>query len=182
MKHYVIILGMPGAGKDTQADRLAKKFPSVIIKTGDIARELAQEDPDVARILDQGGLISDELINVRVAEKMAQAASDSLIIFDGFPRRVEQAQWLDTELGKEAAQVHVCYVEIRREPASRRLLGRQRADDKVDVIARRLDVFKRETTAVLDYYRQSHRLTIVDGEPTPDVIEASMHAIVSSWL
>lgn len=182
MKHYVIILGMPGAGKDTQADRLAAKFPSVIIKTGDIARERAKEDPEVARILAHGGLISDELINAQVAEKIDKAPDNSLIIFDGFPRRVEQAQWLDAVLGEEATALHACYLEIRRETATHRLLGRQRDDDKTDVITRRLEVFEQETTFVLDYYRESERLIIVDGEPAPDVIEASMRDIVSTWL
>ncbi len=182
MKHYVTILGMPGAGKDTQAEKLAQEFPAVIIKTGDIARERAKQDPEIARILAQGGLINDELINPEVIKKLEQAPRDSLIIFDGFPRRLKQAHWLDTVLGKQASSLHVCYLEIQRTTATNRLLGRQRADDRAEVITRRLDVFEQETTAVLDYYRQSARLTVVDGEPRPEVIAASLCDIVKAWL
>lgn len=182
MKHYLTILGMPGAGKDTQVEHIAASFPSVVIKTGDIARSLAETHADVKQVLAHGGLISDELINEHVASQVAAATDDSLVMFDGFPRRLKQAEWLDALLGDEAQGLRVYYLEIARASASERLLGRKRADDKPDVIQHRLDVFSEETTPVLDYYRRSGRLITIDGEPGPDVIAADIHAKVSTWL
>lgn len=182
MKHYLTILGMPGAGKDTQAEAVAASFPSVVVKTGDIARSLAETDLEVKKTLAHGGLISDELINKQVAKQVAEANDDSLVMFDGFPRRLKQAQWLDELLGRDASTLHVYYLEITRETALSRLMGRKRSDDNPDVIRHRLEVFARETTPVLDYYRSSDRLTTIDGEPSAEVIAAEIHAKVSTWL
>ena len=182
MTHYLTILGMPGAGKDTQVEYIAASFPSLVIKTGDIARSLADANSDVKRVLARGGLISDELINSNVATQVAKATDNSLVVFDGFPRRLQQAEWLDILLGDVAQSLRVYYLEIARVSASSRLLSRKRADDKPDVIKHRLDVFAEETLPVLDYYRRSGRLVTIDGEQPPEVIADEIRAKVGVWI
>lgn len=182
MKRYLIILGMPGAGKDTQAANIAASFSAHIIKTGDIARSLANNDPRIAQVLAQGGLVDDELINTQVAKMIARIPDDAMAVFDGFPRRLEQAKWLDALLADEAEQVMVLFLDITQQTAHQRLLARKRADDSEEVIRHRLSVFEQTTVPVLDYYRSSNRLVEINGEPSPEVIARDIHAKVRAWL
>lgn len=181
MKRYLVILGMPGAGKDTQAAYIARSFAAKIIKTGDIARSLAEHDSEIGRILAHGGLIHDELINTQVAKELS-AVTDGAVVFDGFPRRLEQAKWLDALLADSAKDLRVFYLNITPQTALHRLLERKRADDSEDVIRHRLAVFEELTLPVLEYYRNSERLIEINGEPSKDVIAAEIHAKVGAWL
>ena len=171
MSRHIIVLGMPGAGKDTQCDLLASKLKASVIKTGDIARSLAKTNTDVAQILKNGGLVSDELINAELKKILHNASSQSDIIYDGFPRRVAQAQWLDEVLSeKESLQLSVFFLRNSHATAQQRLMNRGRADDTREVIENRLNVFMQETEPVLGYYRSSGRLVEIDGEPSVDSI------------
>jgi adenylate kinase len=175
MRRHIIVLGMPGAGKDTQCDMLAKALGAVIVKTGDIARELAKTNTDIARVLQKGGLVDDDIINTKLAEKLQEIPAESDILFDGFPRRVEQAQWLDSQLGENEAQnLHVYYLKISQDSALKRLLQRGRGDDTESIIRNRLRVFADQTEPVLGYYRSGDRLVEIDGEPSPDIIQSEL--------
>ncbi len=181
MKRFIVIIGMPGAGKDTQAERLAAKTNAVIIKTGDIARDIAKADTEVAAILQEGGLIPDSLVNERVEQAIANTTQEATIIFDGFPRREQQARWLDGVIGGDA-KLCVYYLRIAKRTAEERLSVRGRADDQSVVIKHRLEVFERETAPVLSYYQSTHRLVEIDGEPSPNVVEDALQAAVKDWL
>ncbi len=175
MSRRIIVLGMPGAGKDTQCDMLAKELGGVIIKTGDIARQLAKTNTKIAQILREGGLVEDDIINARLVEKLKELGSEPDIIFDGFPRRVEQARWLDEILGQKAAQdLHVYYLRISAQSALKRLMKRGRADDTDAIVRNRLRVFAEQTEPVLAYYQASHRLVEIDGEPSPSEIQTEL--------
>jgi adenylate kinase len=166
----VIFLGPPGAGKGTQAKRLASEMGFKQLSTGDILRghiargtALGQK---VASVMAQGQLVSDELILELIAEELA--TPNPQVIFDGFPRTLEQAQALDILLQeKKIRLLGVLLVEAPREALVERLLGRaaqeNRPDDTAQVIQERLEVYAKQTQPLVAYYAKTGMLKEING-------------------
>lgn len=175
MSRHIIVLGMPGAGKDTQCDLLVTALGATVMKTGNVARELAKTNTEVAQVLQKGGLVRDDLINAELAKMIEKVPPQSDIVYDGFPRRLEQAKWLDDYLAKRGERVStVFYLSISRSTAAQRLSARGRVDDTSTIIEHRLDVFGQETAPVLAYFTETNRLVEIDGEPPVEVIHKNI--------
>ncbi len=167
----LVMLGGPGSGKGTQANRLAEATGARHISTGDLLRaEVAADSPlghRVAGYLDAGELVPDEVLLNLTLPLVEAAAAERGYLLDGFPRSVEQARELAERVSKRAEVATVVFLSVPREELVSRLLHRaaeqDRSDDTAEVIHRRLQVFEEETSSLIDYYRRAGLLVTVDG-------------------
>jgi adenylate kinase len=168
----LVVLGPPGAGKGTQAVRLAEHFACADVATGDIFRANVASGTELGRVaqeyMDRGDLVPDDVVIAMVMERLAADDCESGFVLDGFPRTVNQAEALDRQLVDLGAPLHaVLCVEAGEEELLRRLAGRaaaeHRSDDAEQTIRHRLEVFGIKTRPLIDYYRHRRLLTMVDG-------------------
>lgn len=154
----LIIMGLPGSGKGTQSDKIAKRYDLKHITTGQLLREEAEKDTKTAReinrLMKTGELFPDELVNSVLTESMPR----SNFLLDGYPRTLTQVDVVkDIDL--------VIYIDLPEEEAIRRILNRNegRPDDNEKTVKIRLDAFNTETIPVIEYYKKKGILEIVDG-------------------
>jgi adenylate kinase len=168
----IVLLGPPGAGKGTQAARVACRFGTPHIATGDIFRANVAEGTELGRAaqeyMDRGDLVPDDVVIAMVAERLGSEDCRDGFVLDGFPRTVDQAEALDRQLVDVGSPLDtvLCF-EAAEEELLRRLAGRaaaqHRADDAEQTIRHRLEVFAIKTRPLIDYYRHRRLLTMVDG-------------------
>ena len=205
----VIMMGAPGAGKGTQADRFARERGLPKISTGDMLREGIKEQNPVAleakKLMDRGELVDDATIIAIVRDRLARPDTRPGFVLDGFPRTVGQAAALD-RLMEERAQgplvvidVVVPEQELVRRLGSRRICGRcgtnaeagkstcgkcggelvVRADDDGQVVLERLKVYERATRPVLEYYRVRPTFRVVNGAQSPEQVAFDMDTLLN---
>ena len=168
----IILLGAPGAGKGTQAIKIAEHYGIPAISTGDIFRALQTADTPLARqvraIMESGGYVSDEITNEIVADRLAQPDCDSGFLLDGYPRTLQQVQTLDDYLAETNRPIDaVISLLADTEEVVARLLRRAeidgRADDNEETIRVRLQVYADQTAPLLEVYRSRGLLVEVNG-------------------
>jgi adenylate kinase len=168
----LVVLGPPGAGKGTQAVRIAEQFSCADIATGDIFRANVAEGTELGRIaqeyLDSGDLVPDEVVIAMVTERLAEPDCEGGFVLDGFPRTVAQAEALDSRLAMLSTPLHAALnFEITEDELLRRLAGRaaelHRSDDSEQTIRHRLEVFAIKTRPLIDYYAHRGLLVNVDA-------------------
>jgi adenylate kinase len=168
----LLIMGPPGAGKGTQAIKIAEHYGIPAISTGDIFRALQTADTPLARqvraIMESGGYVSDEITNEIVADRLAQPDCTSGFLLDGYPRTLQQVQTLDDHLaGTERPIDAVISLLADTEEVVARLLRRAeiagRADDNEETIRVRLQVYADQTAPLLEVYRSRGLLVEVNG-------------------
>lgn len=169
----LIFLGAPGAGKGTQAHKLAELRNIPHISTGDMLRQARRERTPLGiqaqSYIDRGELVPDELVQEMVQERLSQPDAQSGWILDGFPRNEAQVDFLDKLLqtlaqnsGSSATVLHrAVNLEVPDEVVITRLLGRAknegRTDDNEEVIRRRLEIYHQETAPLINLYRHRQR-------------------------
>jgi adenylate kinase len=173
------MLGPPGAGKGTQAVRLAEHFGCADIATGDIFRANVAEGSQLGRIaqeyMDRGDLVPDQVVIAMVMDRLAEPDCQAGFILDGFPRTVAQAEALDHRLAGLRTPLHSALnFEITEEELLRRLAGRaaelHRSDDSEQTIRHRLEVFAIKTRPLIDYYAHRGLLVNVDAIGPVEVV------------
>jgi adenylate kinase len=178
----VLLLGPPGAGKGTQADRIAARFQLVHLATGDLLRANVADGTSLGEVaqayLDSGELVPDEVVVAMMLERLTQPDCKRGFLLDGFPRSVTQARALDEHLvGLGAPLDAAINLEVAEEELLHRLARRGRADDNVQTIRNRLQVFAASTRPLLDYYEERGLLFSVAAVGTVDEIsERILHA------
>lgn len=160
----LVLVGPPGAGKGTQAVRLAERLDVPHISTGDLFRANLKDETDLGReakrYMDAGDLVPDEVTVAMVRERLNHDDAAKGFILDGFPRTRMQAESLGELLAERGEQLDaVVELQVPEDELVRRLMGRGREDDTEDVIRRRQQVYRRETAPLLDHY--SDRLVSV---------------------
>jgi adenylate kinase len=169
----LLLIGAPGAGKGTQAGRIADHFALAHISSGDLLRHHVATGTPIGQraqaFMDRGELVPSSIVLDMLRKPVLAAARDGGYVLDGFPRTVEQAQQaygVARELGV-AVQVAV-HLAVPREALLARVVGRGltsgRSDDDPEVLEHRLDVYERHTWPLLDYYRERERLLTVNGD------------------
>ncbi|WP_298252964.1 adenylate kinase [Bradyrhizobium sp.] len=192
----LVLLGPPGAGKGTQATRMAKRFAIPQLSTGDMLREAVAAGSALgARVKDimaRGDLVPDDVVIAVVAARMDHSEAASGFILDGFPRTVAQAEALDRELEARAIGLDaVLELEVDEDVLLVRIKGRAeeaenngqpvRRDDNPEVFKTRLKAYRAQTAPVTEYYRSQGLLHIVDGLQPIDVVTDGLAAVLSAF-
>jgi adenylate kinase len=169
------LLGPPGAGKGTQAEKLAEKLGIPHISTGDLFRDNISKKTELGieakKYLDSGDLVPASLTNRLVDDRLNDADAADGFILDGFPRSVEQAEALKDMLAARNTKLDaVLEFRVSEEELLDRLKSRGRADDTEDVILNRMKVYRDETAPLLDYYQDE--LKTVDAIGSLDEVFA----------
>jgi adenylate kinase len=203
----LVVLGPPGAGKGTQAERFARGRGIPKISTGDILRDAVQAGNDLGRgakaVMEAGRLVSDEIMIGMVSERLERNDAARGFVLDGFPRTVGQAKALDAMAG--ASSLIVLDIEVPEDTlvarlSARRVCGRcgwiaiaeakacakcggvlvQRSDDGTKVVRERLRVYGTETRPLVEFYEHRPTFRSVDGDQTPDAVASDIAAAVAA--
>ena len=200
----IVLLGGPGAGKGTQAQRLVAEYGVAHISTGDLLRAAIKNGTELGKqatsYMDKGQLVPDELVVNLVKERLADDDAQKGFILDGFPRNTAQAVVLDSELKDMGLALDAAVlVDVDPDVIVKRLSSRrtckncgytapagvdvcprcggemyQRDDDKPETIQRRLDVYKTQTAPLIEYYKGHGLLKTVNGEQAVDDVYKDM--------
>ena len=177
MKNY-IIFGAPGAGKGTQAKLLAEKFGLIHLSSGEILRKEIKSGElgdKIKKYLASGRLVPSEVIDQIMEKAIKRHKKASGFIFDGFPRTLAQAKWLDKVLKKEDRPINaILKIRITEEEGIKRIIERAktsgRSDDNRKVIKERFKIYHHEMHTLIAYYQKQKKLMIIDGNGTVDQI------------
>lgn len=179
MGRRILFLGPPGAGKGTQAARLAAALGIPHVSTGAMLREAAAEGTELGKkaesIMAAGDLVPDDLVVALVEERLSREDAVCGYLLDGFPRNLAQAEALRDALGDDAIEVAML-LEVEEDEIVDRLTKRAadegRADDNEDTIRRRFEVYREETEPLIDVY--GDKVVSVSGEGTVDEVFAGI--------
>jgi len=182
MKQRLLFLGPPGAGKGTQAQRLAASHGLLHLSTGDLLRAEVQAGTPLGReaeaVMARGELVSDQLVLAIVRSRLEGHTGGWLL--DGFPRNLPQAEALDALLAELRQEIElVVLMELDDAVLIARLLGRGRADDNEEVIRHRLSVYREQTAPLIQHYRERGQLVAVEASGTVEEIGERIEALLS---
>jgi len=179
----LLVLGPQGAGKGTQAKRIAADYGVPHVSTGDMFRSAIAAHTELGRkvepILAAGELVPDELTIELIRERLGVDDARAGFVLDGFPRNLAQADALDAMLGEIGRDLDaVLYFELPDEIARRRLLKRaleeNRPDDTQEVIDRRLEIYHDETEPIVEHYRATGKLVPLHADRSIDEVYAEV--------
>jgi adenylate kinase len=181
MARTIVLLGPPGSGKGTQADRLRERGWHTL-STGELLREAREQDSELGRqaaeYMDRGDLVPDALIVAALAEEL-DARDGEEIVLDGFPRTVAQADALGGALEERGRALDaVVLIDVADDVVAERISGRGRADDDPGTVRERLRVYHGETEPLISYYEERGLLKRIDGDGDPDAVAARMRDAV----
>lgn len=204
----IVLLGAPGAGKGTQAQRLVRDFGVAHISTGDLLRTAVKGGTELGiqakKYMDAGELVPDQLVIDLVKERLAEDDAQQGFLLDGFPRNTLQAVTLDSELSELGRELDCALlIDVDRDVIINRLSSRrtcracgytgtaadevcpscggemyQRDDDKAETIANRMDVYEKQTSPLVEYYRGQNILKTIDGDRDVDVVYADVKEVL----
>ncbi len=176
----ILFLGPPGAGKGTQAARVAEHLGLAHVSTGDMFRALSAET-DLGRrvlaIMTSGELVPDHITIEMLESRISQPDAASGYILDGFPRTRAQAEALDAFLG-DGALDHVVVLEVPDDELVARLMARGRADDTEDSVRVRLGVYARDTAPLIAHYEPRGIIRRVNGVGAIELISEAIIAAI----
>ena len=183
----IIIFGPPGAGKGTQAKYLVKKLNSFQISTGDMLREEIKKDSDIGKKIinnmNEGKFVEDEIVNKLLEKIIFDSNKKNKLIFDGYPRTINQAKNLENLLNKSNQKIeHVLFLNVDKDSIIKRIEKRKvlekRSDDDANTILKRYDTYMEVTKPVLDYYSKNYNFHEVDGSMEKEGISQKIEEIL----
>ena len=180
-----VILGRQGAGKGTQCAMLVERYGLIHVSTGDMLRAAVAAGTELGQkadaIMKAGELVSDEIMNGIVAERLAQDdIMEHGVLLDGFPRTTAQADALEQILADQGVELDAAInIDVPLDEVTARMLARGRADDTEEGIARRLELYEEQTAPLLEWFAEHDKLVIVDGLGTEDEVFARVAGVLS---
>ena len=168
----IILFGPPGAGKGTQAKYLVKKLNNFQISTGDILREEIKNNSDIGKkiinVMSDGKFVSDDIVNQLLEKHVFDPKKKNKLIFDGYPRSINQAKNLDLLLDSSDQNIDfVFFLNVNKDTIIKRIQKRKilekRSDDELDTILKRYDTYMETTKPVLDFYSKNSNFHEIDG-------------------
>lgn len=188
----LILLGPPGAGKGTQAERLVEDYKITQLSTGDMLRAAVAAATPVGikakEIMERGELVSDEIVCAIISDRIDEPDCSNGFILDGFPRTIAQAEALTKLLAEKGLELDAV-VEIRVdegilldriEKRAAETEGGPRADDNADALKKRLEVYNAQTAPLVEFYGKSGELKTVDGMRGIEEVAAAIKEALSS--
>ena len=190
----IVIFGPPGAGKGTQSKFIVNKFNLYQLSTGDLLRNeiknKTQLGSKISSIINSGELVSDEIVGNLIEKFISNDSYKNKIIFDGYPRTLIQARNLDDLLKKYKQKIDIVLkLSVSLETVKKRILERRtqekRADDNEEIAIKRYKTYEKSSEPVINYYRQSNLLKVVNGEAGISEINSEIRGLIDAikgWL
>tara|TARA_B100001250_G_scaffold48611_1_gene38073 strand:+ start:448 stop:1011 length:564 start_codon:yes stop_codon:yes gene_type:complete len=184
----IIIFGPPGAGKGTQAKNLVKKFNSFQISTGDMLRDEINNDTEIGKKIisniNNGDFVDDSIVNKLLEKIIFDTKKLNKLVFDGYPRTINQAKNLEILLDKSNQKIdYIFFLNVKKDSIIKRIEKRKtlekRSDDEANVILKRYDTYMEITKPVLDYYSKNENFHEVDGSMKINDISQKIEEIIS---
>ena len=190
----IIIFGPPGAGKGTQSKFIEKKYNLLQLSTGELLRNeiknKTQLGLEISSIINSGDLVSDDIVSKLIEKYISDKKNKQRLIFDGYPRNIDQAKNLDKLLKKYNQQIDIVLkLSVSLETIKKRITERksqeQRTDDSDEIAIKRFKTYELSSEPVLDYYKQSNLLKVINGENTISEINVEISGLfdaIKCWL
>lgn len=175
----IVIFGAPGSGKGTQSEKIVERFGLNHISTGDVLRAEMKNGTELGKLaksyIDEGQLIPDDLMINILADVLDSFKDSKGVIFDGFPRTINQAEELKKMLAARGQEVSLMVdLSVPEEELVERLINRGkssgRADDNEETIRKRLDVYNSQTSPLIDWYKKEGKYCLIEGQGDMDKI------------
>ena len=183
----IILFGPPGAGKGTQSKYLVDKLKNFQVSTGDILREEINDNSEIGQQItnnmNEGKFVSDEIVNSLIEKLMLDPQKRDKLIFDGYPRSLSQAQYLDLLLDKSNQKIdHIFFLNVNKDTIIERVEKRKtlenRSDDNTDTILKRYDTYMETTRPVLDFYSKNPNFHEINGTQEIDQRTKEIEAFI----
>ncbi len=190
----IVIFGPPGAGKGTQSKFIANNFKLHQLSTGDLLRSEIKKKTklglEISSIINSGELVSDKIVGDLIEKFIRNDTYRDKTIFDGYPRTINQAKNLDNLLKKYNQKIDIVLkLSVSLETVKKRILERQsqekRSDDNELTAIKRFKTYEQSSQPVLDYYKESNLLKVINGEATIPEINIEISGLIESikgWL
>ena len=185
----LIIFGPPGAGKGTQSKYIANKYNLYQLSTGELLRNEIKNKTElgskISSIINSGELVSDEIVSNLIEKFISNNNYKNKIIFDGYPRTLSQAKNLDNLLNKYKQKIDIVLkLSVNLETVKKRILERQtqenRADDNEEIAIKRYRTYEKSSEPVINYYKQSNLLKVVNGEAGISEINSEISCLIDT--
>ena len=185
----IVIFGPPGAGKGTQSKFLVQKFNLNQLSTGDLLRKEIKNNTDLGKkissIINSGELVSDEIVGNLIEKFISDEKVKNNIIFDGYPRTLNQAKNLEEFLKKNNQKIDIVLklsvsLEIVKKRISERKNQEKRADDNEEIAIKRYKTYEQSSAQVLEHYKQLNLLKIVNGEASISEINTEISGLIEA--
>ena len=184
----IILFGPPGAGKGTQSKYLVHKLNNFQVSTGDILRDEIKKNSDIGQKItsnmNEGKFVSDEIVNSLMEKLMLDPRKKDKLIFDGYPRSLSQAKYLDLLLDNSNQKIdHIFFLNVNKDTIIERIEKRKilenRSDDNTDTILKRYDTYMETTRPVLNYYSKNPNFHEINGTQEIDQITKEIEAFIN---
>ena len=168
----LILFGPPGAGKGTQAQYLVKKLKCLQVSTGDMLREEIQKNSIIGKQIindmNDGKFVNDEIVNKLIENVIFDPQKKNKLIFDGYPRSINQAKNLSLLLDESNQKIEfIFFLNVNKDTIIKRIQKRKviekRSDDELETILNRYDTYMKKTKPVLDFYSKNSNFHEIDG-------------------